>query len=183
MSGGSAMPVRRWLSLVLAAEVSAAALGVLAPPSCAQGREAKEQIRRAQEDEILAAALAFFLSGDRGGDRSFYCLAISRGPSHKEEDPPDSLLARLPGTGRLRKASQCELVGRPEPLVGAVKDKATGKAAQLVSVSVIRWIDDENVEVGAQRYCGGLCGAWTTLRVFLRKDRWTAAPGGYLMVM
>jgi len=60
----------------------------------------------------------------------------------------------------------------------------TGKAAWMISLSSITWVNDHKVRVGGTRYCGGLCGWWSTLQVTLRDGKWkaTIAPGASIMV-
>jgi len=120
-----------------------------------------------QEEDIRLSAFLFLLDVGTGPDPdySFSCLSVDFEGFKTLHDPSDSLLIRFPKMHRtIRKASECEFVAKPKDYFSAVRDKQTGKAAWLISVGPIRWINDSEVRVVGMRYCGELC-MWTTTLV------------------
>jgi hypothetical protein len=171
------------------AGVAAFALGacLLASSSCSQNQLSNLALRPAQEEDIREVAFLYLFNVGTGPDPdySFYCLSVDSEGFKDHHDPSDALLKKFTRMHRtLRKFSECEIVKKPKDLFSAIRDKQTGKAAWWISVSPIEWVNDHEVRVRGSRYCGGLCGWWSTLQATLPDGKWkvTVAPGASVMV-
>lgn len=173
---------------------AALALGVcfLSPSAYAQDKASNPGIQAAQnrtvqEEDVREAAFLFLFGVGTGPDPdySFYCLSVDSS-GLEGHDPSESLMKRFPIMHRtLRKFSECEVLKNPkDKLFGAIHDKKTGKSAWIVSLGPIQWVNDHEARAAGERYCGGLCGWWSTLRVTLENGKWkaTVAPGASVMV-
>lgn len=170
------------------AAITIGALLVVAPSARAQNQQSSESnLRSAQEEDIRVAAFLYLFDVETGPDPdySFYCLSVDSDGFKVHHDPSDSLMKRFPRMHRtLRKVSECEIVSKPKDWFTAIKDKQSGKAGWMISLSSILWINEHEVRVGGTRYCGGLCLWSSILQATLVEGKWKVAlaPNGYVFV-
>jgi len=163
-------------------------LGLCLSPAFSPGqKQPPDSNLRLAEEDIRLAAFLYLLDVDRGPDPdySIYCLTVDSNAPGDHHDPSDSLLKRFPQSHRtIRKFSECEVVKKPKDLFHAVKDRQSGKPAWMISLSSIEWVDEQKVRLKASRYCGGLCGWWSTVELTFNDGNWKAAiaPGADIFV-
>jgi hypothetical protein len=136
----------------------------LPQPRLPDGLPRLSEDRRVEEDNIREAVFRYRIELEKSKRRVF--LSIDG------KDPGDDFMARFAALKPpAKKASGAYF--KKEPFPGWLLDRSTDKRAVHLSVSSIKGLSEERVEVQGGSYCGGLC-ADAGVYLLVKKDgRWT----------
>lgn len=119
--------------------------------------------RRLEEGRVYETVFRDWIQSDKL-KRSVFIRVDSK-------DPSDEFMARFATVGRtVNKASEAYF--DYSTLRGPL-DRSTGQRGILLSVTSIKWVFGDRVEVNASLNCGSLCGKGGVYRLVKKRGHWT----------
>jgi hypothetical protein len=122
--------------------------------------------RQAELEAIREAALRDLLQADHS---RINFLSFDQG-----EDPTDAFLAQLADIPcSLRKGSKAIMSkGKADPMLGQIRDRATGETGILVTIRVVDWAGEDEVDVLVSTERGVLNGSAYSCRWKNQSGQW-----------
>jgi hypothetical protein len=129
-----------------------------------------QQVNSAESEDDIREALLNYIFEHGAPQQKPYTKAFFI--SIDKKDPDDNFMARFKGhTPIVKKASEAVVGGD----MGGVSDKKTRDPGILFSVSNIKWIGNDSVEVDGGYYVAWLFAGGCTYRLVQKQSKWTVA--------